>query len=128
MNLLTLVNIALDPKEKYDELKNKLEKIKTEKDKLMKKIKTEKDKLMNIRDSFQKFHKIVKEKQIQEINKINEIFESGTFSDYELIDKKTLLEEEELVKKINNVKDSEIFYFTQKIKKLNKIKDLKMHI
>ena len=117
MNLLTLVNIALDPKEKYDELKNKLEKIKTEK-----------DKLMNIRDSFQKFHKIVKEKQIQEINKINEIFESGTFSDYELIDKKTLLEEEELVKKINNVKDSEIFYFTQKIKKLNKIKDLKMHI
>ena len=99
LNLLTLVNKGLEPKEKYIDLKNRLDKIKIEI-----------DKLLNIRDSLKKFHKTVKDKQIQEINKINEIFENGKFSEYESMNIKTLLEEEELVKKVNDVKDSEIFY------------------
>ena len=99
LKLLTLVNKAFNPQEKYEELKDK-----------MLKIKTEKDILINIRDSLKKFHKTVKEKQIQEINKINETFENGTFTDYESMDIKALLEEKNLVEKINTVNDSDIFF------------------
>ena len=98
LNLLTLVNKAFNPQEQYEELNNK-----------MSKIKEEKNKLIYIRDSLKKFHKNVKEKQIKEIDKINEIFENGTFTDFESMDIKALLEEEDLVEKINIVDDSDIF-------------------
>ena len=93
-----MVNKAFDAKEKYNELKNKITKIKNEK-----------DKLIFIKDSLSKYHSIAKESVINDINEIIEICEKKSISDYELKDIHLLLKEQDLVEKINIVKDSKIF-------------------